>query len=140
MYPLGHIGITLLFSKLIFKKLGKNCSTKLIIIGSLLPDLLDKPLGLLGIGPGRYIFHSLVFMFLFSFISNELFLGVLFHLILDRMWNYPNILFFPFFGVEITGKYEFFDIIEFFLKDRYSQVGELCGFLCLLIGKLKKVF
>ncbi len=87
---------------------------RLVLIGSLLPDIIDKPLGLLilqtSLGNGRTIGHTLLFsLFLVSFgllllkKRNEHWLliiacGSILHLILDYMWFYPNPLLWPLFG------------------------------------------
>ena len=55
MYPLGHLGITLFFASLLV------LSFPLVAIGSQIPDLIDKPLALVGIAPcGRHIGHTLL--------------------------------------------------------------------------------
>lgn len=68
----------------------------------LLPDLVDKPLWVLGIGCGRYIAHTLLFVFLVSLAFSlkkrvyGLFAlsGGMLHLLLDLGWFVP--WFYPF--------------------------------------------
>jgi hypothetical protein len=83
------------------------------ILGSILPDLLDKPLAFLfpGIlGTSRTIGHSLLF-FVFAVVAGVLLwhyhrtllglvfaCGVLSHQVLDAMWNLPGSWFFPLLG------------------------------------------
>ena len=75
-----------------------------LIIGSLLPDIIDKPILLLGLGNGRFFSHNLLFIiisFLLVFliskrnleISFPFLIGLAIHLILDL----PYVpLFYPF--------------------------------------------
>ena len=137
MYPLGHIGITLFLGKWLSEKLGERLNTKLVILGSMLPDLIDKPLGLLGFGGGRFVSHSLIFI-LMLVVKKELFFGSLIHLVLDRMWEEPEVLFFPFLGFEFGERVTLLDFIQNFLKSRYSQFGELIGTFCLLSSIRKR--
>jgi len=51
MYPLAHIGVALLLAKLFERRL-KLKNYKLIALGSILPDLIDKPLTIVGVGSG----------------------------------------------------------------------------------------
>lgn len=129
MYPLGHIGITLLLSRIVSQRFNLRFNTKLILIASMLPDILYKPLGILGLGGGRFLFHSLIFV-LSLYPIRELFFGCSIHLILDRMWEQPEVLFFPFMGFA-PGELSYFDFILFFLQSRYTQVGEIVGLISL---------
>ncbi|MFX1573619.1 MAG: metal-dependent hydrolase [Promethearchaeota archaeon] len=79
-----------------------------LIIGSLLPDIIDKPILLLGLGNGRFFSHNLLFIitsFLIVFflskrnleISIPFLVGTSIHLILDL----PYVpLFYPFISYE----------------------------------------
>lgn len=83
---------------------------RMIIIGSMLPDIIDKPLFLLfnesGLFTGRSHAHSLLFALLL--LSGGLFsrkpwlltlaVANVFHLFLDSIWNNPETLFWPFLG------------------------------------------
>ena len=135
MYPLGHIGITLLLSRIVSERFRISFDTRLIIIASMLPDILDKPLGILGIGGGRFIFHSLAFVVLLYFVRNELFFGSAIHLILDRMWEEPKILLYPLLGFVIPERVYPLDFIQFFLQSRYAQIGEVVGLVSLIAYK-----
>jgi membrane-bound metal-dependent hydrolase YbcI (DUF457 family) len=85
----------------------------LCIIGSIIPDLIDKPLGLLlpsVLGGGRTLFHALLIILMlllciFMFIQSKerlLAAGVAFalllHQLLDEMWLEPENWFFPLLG------------------------------------------
>jgi len=134
VYPLGHVGITLLLGKWLSKRLNKKWNLRLIVLGSILPDLIDKPLGILGFGGGRFISHTLLFT-LALVVKKELFFGSLVHLLLDRMWENPQILLFPILGFEVKGRVYLLDFIQFFLRSRYSQVGEAIGAACLVMSR-----
>ena len=83
-------------------------------IGSILPDLIDKPLGHIilkgSLDYGRIYAHSVLFLLALvlvgityqrwkgSWIILVLALGVLSHLLLDSMWELPVTLFYPLLG------------------------------------------
>lgn len=105
MLPLGHIGVNFV---ILFRMVKTKRDFILLIIGSLLPDIIDKPLGLIvyhGFGNGRLIAHTLIFnlvLFLLIFIFKRRLLIIpiasFLHLIGDKMWKEPKILFYPFLG------------------------------------------
>jgi membrane-bound metal-dependent hydrolase YbcI (DUF457 family) len=80
-----------------------------LALGSMLPDIIDKPLGLVVFGSpsmGRTFAHTLLFLMLLSFLCiyfRDIRLititwGVFCHLCLDTMWNSPQILLWPLLG------------------------------------------
>jgi len=87
---------------------------RLLLIGSLLPDIIDKPIGQFffrGIfSNGRIFSHSLFFLVIISFIGFYLYkhrsriwlltlsFGTFMHLILDQMWRNPHTLLWPVYG------------------------------------------
>jgi len=82
------------------------------ILGGILPDLIDKPLGylILSIGNGRIYFHTLLLVLVLfacgalwwkyrrSPVVLALALGILSHQILDAMWEEPKDWLYPFLG------------------------------------------
>ena len=107
----------------------------------MLPDIVDKTLLFLGLGSGRYFFHSLLFVFLSFFVlflitrgnkevSFPFLIGMLFHLMLDL----PEIpLFYPFI------EYEFVTVddpiplwVNTLLTDPIVQITETIGGVCLI--------
>lgn len=81
------------------------------ILGSVLPDIIDKPLGYIifpSIGDGRLIAHSLVGLTIILFFTAAIFrdrfliaalgIGILTHQILDEMWKMPVNWFYPLLG------------------------------------------
>ena len=96
MYPLGHITFTLLVGTRL------NLSAGFLILGVLLPDLVDKSLVIFfGIGGGRYIAHTLTFAALAGILALlhsrkaalAVSFGVFAHLVEDSYsfipWLYP---------------------------------------------------
>jgi len=133
MYPLAHLGVAILLGKLLRKRLRIE-NTKLVALGAMLPDLIDKPLTVLGIGSGRFVAHSLVFTLIATALSRELGFGCVTHLILDRIWEEPKVLLFPFLGIPPTVHHTIYDFVRILLTDRTVQAGEVVGAVCLLIS------
>ena len=134
MYPLAHIGIALLLGKLLRRRL-KLKDMRLIALGSMLPDIIDKPLTILGVGSGRFVAHSLLFTIFVSLLSREVGFGCVIHLLLDRIWEEPKVLFLPFLGIPPTVHHTIYDFIKILLTDRTVQLGEVVGAMCLLAYK-----
>ena len=132
MLLFGHVGITTgvvwgwdkyLRHKIPFAKKTTETSIsiataidyRLVIIGSMLPDIIDKPIGHWLFADtfnnfGRIFAHSLLFFFILLSIGLYRYhrsgkTGVLlltlcsgFHLLLDSMWHYTQTLFWPLKG------------------------------------------
>jgi hypothetical protein len=87
---------------------------KYLLVGALLPDLIDKPLGEIILAStfstGRMIGHTILLSFTILYIGLfvyekkgdiriiSLAAGSFFHLMEDQMWGEPRILFWPLFG------------------------------------------
>lgn len=126
---------------------------RFVLIGALLPDLIDKPLGHLFfrelIGNGRIYGHTLLF-FLLIFIPGlwlyrkkgktwliTLALADLGHLFLDEIWNAPITLFWPLMGLQFpkfdVGLFELVsNILAGLLKHPRVLFVEVVGFLICL--------
>ncbi|QEE15479.1 metal-dependent hydrolase [Promethearchaeum syntrophicum] len=106
MFPLFHIFLPLLVFELILSNKNfkmEKTSRFWIILGSLLPDLIDKPISLITkMMSGRGIAHTPIFLFSLSiliyfltqnkWISLSIGFGMVFHLILDipdLPWFWP---------------------------------------------------
>lgn len=131
MLVLGHAGITLGAATLVagavktnlssqtskvswFTSLGSYIDIRLLLIGSLLPDIIDKPVGQFffreTFGNGRIFSHTLLFLVIIAVVGSFLYKsrrkvwllilasGTFMHLILDEMWSAPRTLFWPFLG------------------------------------------
>ncbi|MBN2077077.1 MAG: metal-dependent hydrolase [Dehalococcoidales bacterium] len=93
-----------------FRDASGNLDYRMIIVGSMLPDIIDKPLFLLfsesGLFTGRSHAHTLIFAALLlsaGILSRKSWLLTLAlanftHLILDSLWENPEILLWPFLG------------------------------------------
>jgi len=100
MGPLGHLGITLGAGYVLNRVQPLKLNLGVVAFSALLPDLVDKPLYVLGIGDGRYVGHTLLFVFLVAgavSLKNKLYglsvlFGAILHLLLDSgdvPWLYP---------------------------------------------------
>lgn len=120
MILFGHLGITTgaikIYEKIAYKH--KDLENKVpidyrvVLIGSVLPDIIDKPIGAFlfrsTFHNSRIFAHTVLFSGLLILLglymlykhkkNNVLLLGVstFIHLVLDSMWLYPKTLFWPF--------------------------------------------
>jgi inner membrane protein len=99
------------FSEIIgLNSLAKFLDIRLLILGSLFPDIIDKPLSFFGFGDGRSLTHTLLFTIIVLLVSLimynlhkktwllAIFFGLLAHLILDSMWTSPLTFLWPLYG------------------------------------------
>lgn len=152
----GHLGLTTAaiktYERIFYKdkKLDNEVSIdyRVVLVGSILPDIIDKPIGA---GLFRSTFHnSRIFghTLLFSVVlvliglymlykrnkNNILLFGICssIHLVLDSMWLYPAILFWPYFGwkfpVRPEGNWVTSDIFRLITDPSY-YLPELIGFI-----------
>jgi membrane-bound metal-dependent hydrolase YbcI (DUF457 family) len=113
MFIFAHIFAGAVFGLGLFHLIKDPRAVPFCIAGSVLPDLIDKPLGLLMpevFGSGRTIFHSLGIVCIFLIIalifvtSNHrvqgvgLVIAVFLHQVSDEMWSQPSNWFYPLFG------------------------------------------
>lgn len=104
MLLFAHVGLALATARL-----SNRLDLIFLALGSMLPDIIDKPLGLLAFGSpnmGRTFAHTLLFLLILATVSfrlrdirsASLTWGVFVHLILDSMWSSPVILLWPLLG------------------------------------------
>ena len=104
MLLFAHLGLTLAAARPF-----KAASLGYVLLGSILPDIIDKPLGELLFGTpamGRNICHTLLFLILLSAAAyywqdsrlSSLAGGVAAHLMLDTIWSSPGIFLWPLLG------------------------------------------
>jgi inner membrane protein len=128
-------------------KRTKGLDLRFIVIGSLLPDIIDKPVGRYffnnTFGTGQIYCHTLlfaIFLFLGGFLivykyKNSFMLmlafGTIVHLILDGMWQKPHTLLWPLFGFSFEksppipfGTY-LWNLIQQVLKSPWEGIPEL---------------
>ena len=119
MFVMGHIGCTLgimVIIAMMVPGLKGRIDLRFALIGALLPDLIDKPIGHIifasSIGYGRLFGHTLLFVLIL--LTMGLFLrdmrrdaaiclsfATFLHLIEDRMWGIPEVMFYPLYGFNI---------------------------------------
>jgi inner membrane protein len=123
MLLFGHLGTTLAFTGLIEKvtdKINKDneflaIDYRLIMIGSMLPDIIDKPLVLMisdkTVGSARFAAHSLMFTLilltagLFSLIWHRkqgiilIAFSSMAHITEDLIWRNPKVFFWPYYSI-----------------------------------------
>lgn len=123
---------------------------RMVLLGSMLPDILDKPTWLFAFGnifsTGRGYGHSLLFnlvlltsaLVLLRYRKTWLLtisLSSFVHLLLDRIWNNPVVLFWPLLGPlpesETTGWFSY--IIKTLFSDPGVYTPEILGFAILLL-------
>jgi len=134
--------------------LGKRIDIRLLLIGALLPDIIDKPIAHLFFSEifdtGRIFSHTLLFLVFITLLGLYLYrsreklwllvlaFGTMTHLILDQMWQRSQTLLWPLLGYPFhshTGK-TFYpaDIVDWvpntlenLVKDPTQYVPELMG-------------
>jgi len=135
-------------------KRTKGLDLRFVIIGSLFPDIIDKPIGRYffnnTFGTGQLYCHTLLFavlLFLAGFLitfkyKNSFMLmlafGTFIHLLLDRMWQKPNILLWPLFGFGIEksppvpfGTY-LWDLVSRLYKTPWVGIPELIAAIIII--------
>lgn len=127
MLLFGHVGITLGASAVLagsvnlrrekiawFVSLSKYLDIRFLLVGSLLPDIIDKPVGQYifrdTFSNGRIFSHTLLFLIVISAFGFFLWkkqhqiwmlalaTGTLTHLLLDVIWETPSTLLWPLLG------------------------------------------
>ena len=114
MLFMGHLVIGLIIGFILYEFFHDRTISVFVAIGSVLPVIIDKPLGHIIFGStldnGKIFFHSLIIVLLFfitglivwrlykshSFIFVAV--GVFLHQIVDMMWTQPVNWYYPFFG------------------------------------------
>jgi membrane-bound metal-dependent hydrolase YbcI (DUF457 family) len=176
MFVFGHTGITLGAAALVagtlnrkqpgestgvswFASLARHVDIRVLLVGSLLPDIIDKPVGQVffrtTFSNGRIFSHTLLFLIVLTGIGFFLFkryrqvwmltlaAGTFTHLVLDRMWTSPATLFWPLLGFTFE-KEELTDWLANLLKALVSNpaayIPELVGLAVLLWFGLALMF
>jgi membrane-bound metal-dependent hydrolase YbcI (DUF457 family) len=149
----GHLGITLALVFLVFWILkDDSVDYRLIFIGSLLPDIIDKPIGQYifynVFYSGRIFAHTMLFLIVLIVISvllekykknygfSFLTLGTAFHILQDELWYSPETLFWPLLGWEFP-KYVIDNYLLYLLQNLLSNLdiflSEIIGLLILAV-------
>lgn len=153
----GHVGPTTLilkaYDKLTEKKNGTPIDYRFVVIGSVLPDLIDKPIGDVFFRKEfqntRLFAHSLLFSGILLLIglylmiknknraNNFFVLGIcsLIHQLLDSMWLYAKTFYWPFLGWKFPTRPEGKWLMEGFqrlLTDPTYYVTEILGLVIVI--------
>jgi len=131
-----------------FRSLANHVDIRFLLVGSLLPDIIDKPIGIYlfreTFSSGRIFSHTLLFLVLVTVVGLlirrysgktwglGLSIGILLHLVLDQMWREPKTLFWPIFGIafeRIETTYWLGNILHALLKEPEVYVPEIIGFV-----------
>lgn len=178
MYPLGHLGISLTATRLLgyagyaalaaARKpkidnisararawISTSLDARFLLLGAVLPDLIDKPIGLLIIKPsiaaGHALFHTLLFAIILFAIAVAfrgtarkaifaLAVGVTWHLVLDYTWQDPKLLLWPLLGEQfergpsettLSGAVQ--DAVKWLVTSPDFILGEIAGGAMLLL-------
>ncbi len=133
-----------------FRSLANRLDIRFLLVGSMLPDIIDKPVGVYffreTFSNGRIFSHTLLFLVLITiagFLIRKysgktwglaLSFGTLFHLILDEMWLTPQTLLWPLYGFGFE-KYEIgtwlVNILHGLLENPKNYIPEIIGFVVL---------
>jgi membrane-bound metal-dependent hydrolase YbcI (DUF457 family) len=140
-----HLGITLLIVRYVFR--DPNMDLRWVLVGSLLPDVIDKPIGSIffhdTFGTHRLFAHALVFpVALLAVVmvvtrrgtasrrgAIAVVIGCFVHLLLDGVWISPETFLWPFFGLEfprVAGS-EFGSLVRNMLASPMVWLGEALG-------------
>ena len=168
MFAFGHPGITLgvvtLVAGVVDKKQASNntmiswfaslshyIDIRILLVGSLLPDIIDKPVGQFffreTFSNGRIFSHTLLFLIVLTGTGFYLYkrhhqvwmltlaAGTFLHLVLDGMWAAPATLFWPLLGLTFE-KEDLTDWLMNIFRELFSHPGnsipELIGLVILL--------
>ena len=151
----GHLGVTTgvfkIYENLFYKEEDLRSKAlvdyRIVLVGSILPDIIDKPIGAFlfrsTFHNSRIFAHTLVFSAILLLIglyrlykykkNNILILGLStsIHLILDSMWLYPGIVYWPYYGLRFPqraeGNWINSDIIRLVTDPSY-YLPEIIGF------------
>lgn len=136
MMPLGHLGIPLLFPLI---DRDAHFDIRLLVLGSILPDLIDKPLGhlILPENNGRMIAHTLMFSLFILGLGLmrkpmlSLSVGVTMHQLQDGMFMDPRTSLWPLMGPFVSTD---FRVYQWFaaLGDPYVIFEEVLGLIIII--------
>lgn len=144
----GHLGITLLLGFLIFTSLKVKVDYRLLLVGAILPDLIDKPIGhylfYSTFQNGRIFAHSVLFVLLLTALAayverkylytgiSVLALGAVAHLAEDQIWREPVTALWPLLGWQFP-KLDITDysgyILDALFHDPNAYVPEIVGLI-----------
>ncbi|MFC1928316.1 metal-dependent hydrolase [Chloroflexota bacterium] len=142
----SNISSFLTYSNSLFATLGHYIDIRLLVIASILPDIIDKPIGIYffkdTISNGRIICHTLIFLILITTIGLYMYkrhrrtsllgvsFGVFTHLVFDQMWHSPRTLFWPIYGITFDKGHTtdwITNMLNALVTDPHVYIPELVG-------------
>lgn len=141
MYALGELGIGLGLAWLVSYRNRASVDFRLVLLGSILPDLIDKPLGAILHLEARLWAHTLLFLGALLLVClwpafrglRWVAFGDAVHLLVDLIWEQPLVALWPLLGWAFpAGEQSFEGYFEILLSDPYVQFGEIVGGAILL--------
>ncbi len=142
MYALGEMGIGLGLAWLVSYRNRGAVDFRLVLLGSILPDLIDKPLAAILHLDSRLWAHSLVFLGGILVLSllpalrglRWLAFGDAVHLLVDLIWYQPRVALWPLLGIAFpAGEQSFGGYLHILFTDPYVQFGEVVGGIILIL-------
>ncbi len=141
MYLLGHVGSAALIGYLWWRR-RPDFPFWFLLFGSMLPDMIDKPIGSLLFNRGRFIAHSIVFniaWFLVAWFALPehrervvaVFSGALIHLVGDINEDSYEAFLWPFMGWQIPEGTQFAFLGGH--KHTWVMVAELIGLTIIIV-------
>ena len=143
MLPFAHIAIALVLfyiAGLAFPKIRPHINYWYVAVGSMLPDLIDKPVGIIlfadVFSSGRIFSHSLLFVGVLGVAGYYIYAkrgdsrvlmlagGSLIHQLLDGMWNTPVTFLWPLLGWEFQRRGVYGSFWQF-LTGIYGKLGDI---------------
>ena len=143
MFTLGELGISLGLAWLVSYRNRGAVDFRFVLVGSILPDLIDKPLGALLHLEARLWAHSLLFLGILAALSlwptlrrmRWAAFGDAVHLLVDLIWQQPMVALWPLLGLAFpAGEQSFENYFQILLTDPYVQFGEIVGGAILLLA------
>lgn len=142
---LWHLGMTVLIVRYVFR--DPDMDLRWVLAGSILPDVIDKPIGSIlfhdTLQTHRLVSHSILFPIVGLLIvllatgrgttlrknSIAVVIGALVHLVLDAAWADPEAFWWPLFGLEFphVANSQFVDLVLMMVRNPWVWVGEAVG-------------
>ena len=145
-----HLGFTVLIVRYVFRDPAMDL--RWVLVGSLLPDVIDKPIGSIffhdTFGTHRVFAHALVFpVVLLALVmavtrrgtarrrgAIAVVIGCFVHLLLDGVWISPEAFLWPFFGLDfprVAGS-DFATLVGDMIRSPFMWAGEAAGLAYLI--------
>jgi len=143
---LWHLGMTLMIVRYVYR--DPDMDLRWVLVGSLLPDIIDKPIGSVlfneSLQTHRLFTHSVLFpviALLVVILATRrgtairkgligLVIGMLIHLVLDAAFADPEAFWWPLFGFEFphVADSALPDLLRSMVRNPWVWVGEAVGF------------